>query len=123
MTDLLDLLLDEPADELSRLLTELRWLTLRHPIAARHAVRALIAEGRRFAATDEGRAWKQRLAGSELVHRGQLIWDVGTWGSLDGDHEHLLPTEVIDVLSRASARRDLETAVARRLEVDDGEST
>ncbi|MEO8699592.1 MAG: hypothetical protein ABI867_06085, partial [Kofleriaceae bacterium] len=113
---LLGLLLDEPDDELSRVLSELRWLAMKHPLAARSACRALRAEGQRFAATSEGRTWADRLAGSELVRRGQLIWDVGTSNALDGDDDRILPSELIDAFARASARRDLETAIARRTE-------
>jgi hypothetical protein len=113
---LLALLVEEPEDELSWLLAELRWLVIKHPIAARAVVRALREEGRRFAATPDGQTWKLRLAGSELVRRGQLIWDVGTSGALDHDDERLLPSELIDAFARASAQRDLETAIARRTE-------
>jgi len=116
MTDPLERLFAEPEDELSRLLVELGWLTLRHPAAARSAVRALIAEGRRFAATEEGQKWRDRIAGSELVRRVQLIWDIGTWGALDSEDEHLLPSQIVDAFCRESARRDLETALARRVE-------
>ena len=118
MSDLLDLLFEEPADELSQLLGELRWLTLRHPVAARNAVRALVEEGKQFGATEAGREWRERLRGSELVQRGQVLWDVGTWGSLEADEEHMLPTQVIDAFSRASARRDLERAIAARVEIN-----
>jgi hypothetical protein len=113
---LLGLLLDEPEDDLAQLLTELRWLVLKHPIAARAAIRALRAEGQRYAATDEGAAWRRRLAGSELIRRGQLIWDVGTSNALEHDDDRVLPSELIDAFARASARRDLETAIARRTE-------
>lgn len=119
---LLGLLLDEPEDELSRLLLELRWLALKHPIAARAACRALRAEGERYAATPEGRAWRRRLAGSELVRRGQLVWEVGTSNALDGngdggdDDVVVLPSELVDAFARAAARRDLESAIARRTE-------
>ncbi len=119
MNDLLDLLFEEPVDDLGRLLVELRWLVLRHPIAARSAARALVAEGRRFAETEEGRRWKERLAGSELVRRGQLIWDVGTWGALDGNNDDVLPSQLIDAMARASGRLDLETALAHRVESAD----
>ena len=118
MSDHLDLLFEQPGDELSQLLGELRWLTLRHPVAARSAVRALVEEGKRFGATEEGSAWRERLRGSELVQRGQVLWEVGTWGSLEADDERLLPTQVIDAFSRASARRDLERAIASRVEID-----
>ncbi len=113
---LLDLLFDEPEDELSRLLSELRWLALKHPIAARSASRALRAEGRRYAATPEGRVWARQLASSELIRRGQLIWDVGTSNALDGDDDRVLPSELIDAFARAAARCDLERAIARRTE-------
>lgn len=120
MSDALDLLFAPPEDELGTLLAELRWLTLRHPIAAHGAVRALIAEGRRFAATPEGAAWRARLAESELVRRGQLLWDVGTWGALDGDEAQLLPSELVDMFARASARVDLEASISERVEANEG---
>lgn len=114
---MLDLLFDEPDDELSRVLYELRWLVLKHPVAARAAIRALRAEGRSFAATPEGLRWKQRLAGSELIRRGQLIWDVGTSHAFESDDvDDVLPGELVDAFARAAARRDLEEAIARRLE-------
>lgn len=122
MRDLLDVLFEKPTDELSQLLGELRWLTLRHPVAARSAVHALVEEGKRFAATEAGKEWRERLRGSELVQRGQVLWEIGTWGSLESDEEHMLPTQVIDAFSRASARRDLERAIAARVEIED-EST
>ncbi|HEX4352055.1 MAG TPA: hypothetical protein VHZ95_04055 [Polyangiales bacterium] len=114
---LFGLLGDEPDDDLSRLLVELRWLALKHPIAAAAATRALREEGRRFAETSDGVVWKERLSRSELVRRGQLIWDVGTLGALDhDDRERLLPSALVDAFARAAARADLEIAIARRTE-------
>lgn len=118
MIDPLDLLFAEPEDELGQLLADLRWLVLRHPVATRSAARALIAEGRRFAETEEGQRWKERLGGSELVRRAQLVLDVGTWGSLAAGDEHLLPSQLVDALARAASRRDLEAELARRVEID-----
>jgi hypothetical protein len=122
MTDpvasLLDLLADEPDDELSRLLFELRWLVLRHPLAAQATYRALVAEGRRFDATEAGHIWRARLEGSELVRRGTSILELGTLGMLDDDAPGALPTQMIDAFARAASRRDLEEALARRLEPD-----
>lgn len=113
-----ELLVDEPDDELSQLLFSLRWMVVQHPIAAQAAYRALVAEGRRFGATEEGRRWRERLAGSELIRRGTSLWELGTLGMLDGDSERVLPTQLIDAFARAAARRDLEEAIARRLEPD-----
>jgi hypothetical protein len=114
VSSMLELLADEPGDELSRLLFELRWLVLKHPFAVQAAVRALIAEGRQFGVTEEGRAWRRRLEGSELVRRGTSIVELATLGVLDSDAP--LPTQLIDAFARAAARRDLEEALARRLE-------
>jgi hypothetical protein len=113
---MLELLVEEPGDELSRLLYELRWLVLKHPIAAQSAFRTLVEEGRRYGATAEGRAWRERLAGSELARRGASIFELGTLGMLDGDSDGALPTQMIDAFARAAGRRDLEEALARRLE-------
>jgi len=115
----LAMLVDEPEDELAHLLVELRWLVLKHPIAARAIVRALREEGRRFAATPDGKAWSVRLAGSELIRRGQLVWNVGTAGALDHDDNRMLPSELVDAFARASARRDLESAISIRTEPRD----
>lgn len=117
-SSMFDLLVDEPQDELSRVLYELRWLIVKHPIAARAAYRALSAEGRRYASTPEGAAWRARLEGSELVRRGRSIFELGTLGMLEGDDHATLPTELIDAFARAAGRRDLETALAQRLEPD-----
>ena len=49
----------------------------RYPAAAKVIAGALVVEGRRFAATDEGKRWRSALAASELVRRGRLLWYVG----------------------------------------------
>ncbi|MEO8554374.1 MAG: hypothetical protein ABI678_30570 [Kofleriaceae bacterium] len=116
ITSMLELLVDEPGDELARLLFELRWLVLKHPLAAQAAVRTLVAEGRQFGETDDGRAWRARLEHSELARRGASIVELGTLGMIDGDSDAALPTQLIDAFARAASRRDLEEALARRLE-------
>ena len=120
LDSLLALLAEEPSDELSALLAELRWLVLKHPVAARAAVRALVAEGRRFAETEDGARWKRRLDGSELARRGQAIWEIGSMNLLDGEGA-VLPTQLIDAFCYATTRRDLEPALARVFERDDDE--
>lgn len=116
--ELFDLLANEPEDELSRLLYELRWLVLQHPVAAQAAYRALVAEGRAYAETEEGRRWRERFAGSELVRRGKSVWELGTLGMLDAESDRVLPSQLVEAFARAASRRDLEDALARRLEPD-----
>lgn len=114
--DLLAALGEEPGDELSMLLVELRWLIVKHPIAARAVFRSLVAEGRRFAATDEGARWRRRLEASPLVRRGCAVWEVATLNMLDEDGSRALPTQLIDAFCRAVARSDLEAALAAHAE-------
>jgi len=116
---LLEALAEEPRDELSTLLVELRWLIIKHPVAARAAFRSLVAEGRRFAATDEGALWRRRLEASTLIRRGRAVWELATLNMLDEDVSRPLPTQLIDAFCHAAARADLEPALARRLEPRD----
>src|SRR5580692_407187 len=60
-----------PDTELSAILRRAQLVLLKHPVAAQAAYAALIAEGRRFAATPEGAEWAAALAGSEELRRGR----------------------------------------------------
>ena len=113
---LLDALAEQPGDELSALLLELRWLIVKHPIAARAAFRSLVAEGRRFAATADGARWRRRLEASPLIRRGRVVWEAATLNMLDEDASRALPTQLIDAFCHAVARADLEPALARSSE-------
>ena len=125
MTDRADLdgllgaLADDRDDELSVLLREVRWAIIKHPIAARSAFRALVLEGRRFAATEDGQAWRDRLSESELMRRGRSVWELATCNMLDDDPTRVLPTQLIDAFCHAATIEDLEPQLARRLEAED----
>lgn len=106
---------EQPDDELGRMIEEVHGLLLKHPFAARGAFRALVAEGRRFAETEEGARWKRRLEGSELIQRGRSVWEIATGGMLD-EAPTLLPTQLIDLLAHAVTLDDLEPALARAVE-------
>ncbi len=113
---LFELLSEQPEDELSSALQNAHRLLLKHPVAARAAFRALAAEGRRFAATPEGKQWAARLAGSDLMRRGRSLWEVATLGMLEERSTQMLPTQLLDALCHAVARPDLEPALARAAE-------
>jgi hypothetical protein len=104
----------EPGDEaLVALLREAQFLLLKHPIAAQAAFAALVAEGRRFAATPEGRAWHERLARAPLVRRGRVLWESSVLGLLEETPAGLLPTALLDAVVGAAARDDLPALLAR----------
>ena len=94
--------------ELASRLFEGRLALWRHPRAVRSALNALIAEGRRFAHTDEVAKWKARLAGSDLVRRGRLLWEVyGFTADADGD-EGLLPSAWLDAMVASTGHAETE---------------
>jgi len=85
-------------DELGTILRELAVLVRRHPVAMQAVCRALVAEGRRFVETPEGHTWHARLAGSELVRRGRILWEASALDLLDDRGDARLPTAFVDAL-------------------------
>ena len=92
------LVLRRTPDDLGAILRDLQLLVYRHPVAMQAACRALVAEGRRFTATAEGRSWLARLRGSELIRRGRMVWEASAIDLLDGREETRLPTAFVDAL-------------------------
>jgi hypothetical protein len=103
----------EPAVEVARLLRSLQALLLRHPFAASEAVRALVAEGRAFAETEEGRLWKERLEHSSVLRDARTLWE-GVVFPLSVDERPLsrLRSFIDDMLSAVRAG-GAESALAR----------
>src|SRR5579872_2706306 len=89
--------LSEP-DEAASILRQLQSLVLKHPVAAKAAFNALIAEGRAFARTPEGKAWRDRLIGSELLHRARLVLDFPGLSLLELDSSTVLPSAYLDAI-------------------------
>lgn len=113
---ILEHLVDENADdEVGRLVTHAHAMLLKHPVASRAAFRALVAEGRRFAETDAGRVWKERLESSDLVERGRSVFEIASLGMLD-DRPAVLPTQFVDMIAYAVSVADLEPRLARAVE-------
>jgi hypothetical protein len=106
----------EPDDELSSLLRSAQVILLKYPVAAQAAFRAFVNEGRRFAETPEGQRWKSELAGSELIRRGRVVWEVGTLNILEEHAETAIPSKVVDAVVQATAVRALEPLLSRLFE-------
>lgn len=86
---------------------------LRHPVAAKAIVAALVAEGRKFAATPEGGALQQRLTASRRVRRATVLWRSVTLGLLDCDDGDALPRMYLDTLLQLVDSAQLEETLAR----------
>jgi hypothetical protein len=88
-----------PAPEQAlRVLRQLQVAALKHPAAAKAAFGALVAEGRAFAQTPEGTAWRDRLAGSALLHRARLVFDFPGLSMLQSDRPDFLPSAYVDAI-------------------------
>lgn len=102
-------------DAVESLLGVVHGLIIRHPAAAQALFRALVAEGRAFAATDEGAPWASRLRRSELVRQGRVVWDAVSLNALDDREETVLPTAILDAFTRAMASEDVHGILRRVL--------
>ena len=91
-----------------RILQTLQGILLRHPVACQAAFGALVAEGRMFGETPEGRELKARLENSSLVQQLRYVFDITTFSMLDRDPPDILPSAYIDTLFMLSgyARSD-----------------
>jgi hypothetical protein len=81
-----------------QVLRRLQAIVLKHPVAAKAAFGALIAEGRAFAQTPEGKAWQDKLAASELLHRARLLFDFPGLSMLERDSPEVLPSAYLDTI-------------------------
>ena len=80
---------------------------LKHPLAAQGAITALVTEGRRFAETRAGRRWCARLAGTDLVRRGQELWEGSGLGLYEDDPDTVVPSALVDALLGRIAAGDV----------------
>jgi hypothetical protein len=101
--------LRETGDEIDRLIRSMQTGILKHPAAAQAIFNALVAEGRRFAETDAGREWKQRLCASALLQRAQSVFHTATLWLLEDDHASDLPSGYLDAIFMAVESSDLES--------------
>jgi hypothetical protein len=110
------LVLNEP-DTLECFLDLAQSLARRYPAMTRAVATALVAEGRPFADTDEGRQWRSVLEDSELVRRGRMLWYVGGLDDLLADAQEpiALPSDWLKVAADALVHTDLEALLSRRL--------
>jgi hypothetical protein len=69
-------------------------------------ISALVAEGRRFAGTRAGRRWLTRLVDSDLVRRGQSLWEASALVLFEEDADTVLPSALVDSILGSIAAAD-----------------
>lgn len=89
-----------------RVLRSLQALVMKHPAASKGFYQALIAEGEAFASTPEGEAWRQRLAGSEVLHRARLLFDFPGLSLLEREKPDMLPSSYVDAIFMMAAAKE-----------------
>jgi hypothetical protein len=107
------LVLGDPDDAIVDLLRAGQALLLKYPLAARAAVRAFAAEGRRFAETPEGQRCKEALEGTELMRRGRLVWEGLSLNLLEESEPTVLPSALLESVLAAAASDRLEALLSR----------
>lgn len=107
-------------EDILRVLRALQAALLKHPVAGQAVFNALVSEGRNFAKTCDGKAARDKLERSELLHRARLIFDFGTLSMLEHDPPDIMPSAYIDTLFML-ASGDRADHILHRL-FDDGSS-
>ena len=100
-------------DLLLRLLRAGRRLLYQYPRAARTLLPALVAEGRRFARTEEGQQWQETLGDTTLVKHGRLIWQAYGLDAFLETEAGVLPSDWLVLVADALEDADLETILSQ----------
>jgi len=97
---------------LRRILIGWRRLIIEEERGLRVVVRSFIAEGRRFAETEEGRQWLEALSRSEVIGRGRVLWDLYSSGRDQGEPD-MTPSQwlwaLLDALKSPEFGREVAT--------------
>lgn len=108
--------LSEELRELIAILRSLRSVMLENPAGARSVVQLLVQEGKRFAETEEGRAWQRSLLGSPPFERLREVWGGVSLGVFDDpDDTEPVPTAWLDLLSDMTTSADAASALTRAM--------
>ena len=99
----------DPEQAAADLLAEAQLFALRHPAACQAIVRALVAEGRRFADTPSGARWRRRLSRSGIADRGRVLWEGSALGMFEDEGEAVLPAALLDALLTVLTSRNWRT--------------
>jgi hypothetical protein len=108
-----------PAPEEAQLMSALEAVhraIFKYPMAIQAAFGALVAEGRRYAQTEDGAILCDRLARAREMGRARLLWDVLSLSAFTEQSEGPLPSVFADTLVRALRSRHLEPLLSKVLE-------
>ena len=94
-------------------LKRLRRAIFKYPMATQAAFAALVAEGRRYALTDEGAEWRKRLGHAKATGRARMLWETLSLGTFSDRIEEPLPGALAEALLQTLRRQHLEPLLAK----------
>ena len=94
--------LEAPEAQLE-LIRRLQAFILKHPVSAKALFAAFVEEGLAFAKTPEGRGWRDKIAGSELMHRARITLDLAGFSLLERQTETAYPSAYLDAVFMLAA--------------------
>lgn len=95
-------------DDLETTLRAAQRLLVEFPIASQRLFSALVAEGRRYAETEEGAELKEQLSRSRLLKRSRVAWEVVTLNMLREQPTERVPSAILEAFVRLASEPRLE---------------
>jgi len=95
------------------LLGELQQFVLQHPVAAQKIFAALVAEGRKYAATPAGARRARALAAMPAMARARQFWESSLAGVLEEGNETVLPSSYVEIVMQGARLASPETLLSK----------
>jgi hypothetical protein len=100
-------------EKVLHLLGELQQFVLQHPVAAQKIFAALVAEGRKYAATPAGARRARALAAMPAMARARQFWESSLAGVLEEGEETVLPSSYVEIVMQGALLASPETLLAK----------
>lgn len=94
-------------------LGELQQFVLQHPVAAQKIFAALVAEGRKYAATPEGGRRARALAAMPAMARARQFWEASLASVLEEGGDTVLPSSYVEIVMQGGRLQAPESLLAR----------
>lgn len=95
------------------ILNDAQMALLKHPTAAQAAFAALVAEGRKFAETPEGKNWLAVLSVSDFMRRARWVWETTSLNMLEEDAGTIVPSTYLEALLRAAEALSMDDLLGK----------
>jgi hypothetical protein len=94
-------------------LGELQQFVLQHPVAAQKIFTSLVAEGRRYATSEEGASRSRALVAMPLMARAQQFWESSLAGVLEEGKETVLPSAYVEIVMQGGRLKSPEALLSK----------